>query len=249
MSLDLNDLLQEWPHEPGMIKVRKVTGNDGRERVQLRIDLGVLQMELDGRPDGLQPNGCESLLEYHREKAQEAQQRSESYTLSPEEIGALQQEGVQYYHRYISLFQLEDFKRVIRDTKRNLEMFEFVSQHSPDDELAWSVEQFTPYVLMMNARAKASVALDIGDRRGAAQLVEKALGKIRAFYGDCGEPELLEHSPEVEFLEEWLEELKRMEPLTELQQMRQEMERAIASEAYERAAELRDAIRALENSK
>jgi excinuclease UvrABC helicase subunit UvrB len=102
---------------------------------------------------------------------------------------------------------------------------------------------------MMNARAKASVALDIGDRRGAAQLVEKALGKIRAFYGDCGEPELLEHSPEVEFLEEWLEELKRMEPLTELQQMRQEMERAIASEAYERAAELRDAIRALENSK
>jgi protein-arginine kinase activator protein McsA len=50
-------------------------------------------------------------------------------------------------------------------------------------------------------------------------------------------------------LEEWLEELKQMEPLTELQQMRQEMERAIASEAYERAAELRDAIRALEKSK
>jgi len=53
MSLDLNALLKDWPFESGMLKVRKVTGVDGREKLQMRIDLGVLQMEITGRPDGL----------------------------------------------------------------------------------------------------------------------------------------------------------------------------------------------------
>jgi len=45
MSLDLNDLLRDWPHEPGMIKVRKILGTDGKEKIQLRIDLGLIQMK------------------------------------------------------------------------------------------------------------------------------------------------------------------------------------------------------------
>src|SRR3989475_10739665 len=51
MSLDLNSILKDWPHENGTIKVRKITGLDGREKLQLRVDLGVLQMEVTGRPD------------------------------------------------------------------------------------------------------------------------------------------------------------------------------------------------------
>ena len=52
MSLDLNTILKDWPHESGSIKVRKITGFDGCEKLQLRVDLGVLQMEMSGRPDG-----------------------------------------------------------------------------------------------------------------------------------------------------------------------------------------------------
>ena len=44
MSQDLNDLLDGWPHEPGQIKVRKIMGSDGHEKVQLRRDLGLIQM-------------------------------------------------------------------------------------------------------------------------------------------------------------------------------------------------------------
>jgi hypothetical protein len=50
MSLDQNTFLKDWPHENGNIKVRKITGVDGREKLQLRVDLGVLQMEMSGRP-------------------------------------------------------------------------------------------------------------------------------------------------------------------------------------------------------
>ena len=69
MSLDLNTILKDWPYESGTVKVRKITGLDGREKLQLRVDLGVLQMEITGRPDGRRPHNCESLLEYHRKRA------------------------------------------------------------------------------------------------------------------------------------------------------------------------------------
>src|SRR3954466_8719483 len=126
MSLDLNDLLRDWPHEPGQLKVRKILGSDGKEKLQLRIDLGLIQMETTGRPDGAKPNGIESLLEYHQDRSRIAEKKAEKFILTPEEVGDLQQEGIQYYHRYISFFQLEDYHAVMRDTQRNLDMFDFV---------------------------------------------------------------------------------------------------------------------------
>src|SRR6188474_3175793 len=136
MSLDLNDLLRDWPHEPGQLKVRKILGTDGKEKFQL----------------------------------------------SPDDVGDLQAEGIQYYHRYIALFQLQDYLGVIRDTQRNLEMFEFVDEHCSNEDLAWSVVQFTPYVRMMNTRAKASIAMEREEFAEAVKLIEKGIEKIRAFY-------------------------------------------------------------------
>jgi hypothetical protein len=244
MSLDLNDLLRDWPHEPGMIKVRKILGTDGKEKLQLRIDLGLIQMETSGRPDGQEPHNCESLLEFHQRRAAKAQKKGETFTLNPDEIGELQQEGIQYYHRYISLFQLSDYLGVIRDTQRNLEMFDFVTKYAPNEELAWSVEQFTPYVRMMNTRAKASIAMEREEFAEAVKLIEKGIEKIRAFYSGSTNSEMEAQSPELAFLNEWIEEVRARQPVTKLEKMQREMDKAIAAEAYERAAELRDQIRA-----
>jgi len=162
MSLDLNSILKDWPHESGSIKVRKIAGLDGREKLQLRVDLGVLQMELTGRPDGRRPHNCESLLEYYQKRAARAQGKGETYELTPEQCAELQQEGIQYYHRYLSLFQINDFEGVVRDTQRNLDLFTFVAEHTDREEFSWSLQQFRPYVLMMNTRAKASILLGQG---------------------------------------------------------------------------------------
>ena len=245
MSLDLNDLLRDWPHEPGQLKVRKILGADGREKLQLRIDLGVIQMETSGRPDGAEPHDCESLMEYHQTRSEKAQRKGEKLELTAEEIGELQAEGIQYYHRYIALFQLQDFLGVIRDTKRNLEMFEFVEAHAPNDELAWSVVQFTPYVMMMNTRAKASLAIEREDFIEGVNLIEKGLERIREFYAEIENPEMEQQSPELQFLTEWLEEVREKRPVTKLERMQREMDEAIKNEAYEKAAALRDAIKAM----
>src|SRR6266700_620739 len=249
MSLDLNTVLKDWPHENGNIKVRKIAGLDGREKLQLRIDLGVLQMEMTGRPDGARPQGCESLLAYHQQRAARAVQRGENYELTPEQCAELQQEGIQYYHRYLSLFQINDFAGVVRDTQRNLDLFTFVTEHIDRDELSWSLQQFRPYVLMMNTRAKASILLGQGKFPEAVAEIERGRDAIVDFFQRSNFPELVSKSSEIAFLDEWVEEVKAKRPLSKLEVMQREMETAIAKELYERAAELRDAIKLLQAKK
>jgi hypothetical protein len=245
MSLDLNTILKDWPHESGAIKVRKILGLDGREKLQLRIDLGVLQMEMSGRPDGVRPNGCESLLVYHQQRAARALELNEEYELSPEQCAELQQEGIQYYHRYLSLFQINEFAAVVRDTQRNLDLFSFVTEHTDRDELSWTMQQFRPYVLMMNTRAKASILLAQGKFAEAMLQIQYGRDAIADFFQRSSAPELAAKSSEIAFLDEWLEEVKAKRPLSKLEIMQREMESAIAGELYERAAELRDAINQL----
>jgi hypothetical protein len=249
MSLDLNTILQDWPHENGNVKVRKIAGLDGREKLQLRVDLGVLQMEMIGRPDGQRPHNCESLLEYHQRRAVRAAEKGEDYELTPEECAELQQEGIQYYHRYLSLFQINDFAGVVRDTQRNLDLFTFVTEHTDRDELSWSLQQFRPYVLMMNTRAKASILLAQGKFGEAMSEIERGRDAIAEFFQHSNFPELVSKSSEIAFLDEWLEEVKAKRPLSKLEVMQREMETAIGKELYERAAELRDAIKLLKAQK
>ena len=245
MSLDLNSILKDWPHENGTIKVRKIIGLDGREKLQLRIDLGVLQMEMTGRPDGQRPHNCESLLAYHQSRAVRADEQAEDYELSPEQCTELQQEGIQYYHRYLSLFQINDFAGVVRDTQRNLDLFDFVLAHTNREELAWGLQQFRPYVLMMNTRARASILLGQGKFAEAMSEIQRGRNAIADFFQRSNFPELASKSSEINFLDEWLEEVRAKRPLSKLEIMQREMESAITKEMYERAAELRDAIKLL----
>src|SRR5436853_6933887 len=191
MSLDLNTILKDWEHENGTIKVRKIIGLDGREKLQLRIDLGVLQMEMTGRPDGQRPHNCESLLAYHQSRAVRADEQAEDYELSPEQCTELQQEGIQYYHRYLSLFQINDFEGVVRDTQRNLDLFTFVSEHTDREEFSWSLQQFRRYVLMMNTRAKASLLLGQGKFGEAIGEIERGRDAITDFLQQSNFPELV----------------------------------------------------------
>ena len=69
LSQDIAGILDGWEFEPDAIQVRIITGDDGAEKIQMRIDLGLIQMELDGRPDGERPEGFESLLDSYEAKA------------------------------------------------------------------------------------------------------------------------------------------------------------------------------------
>src|SRR4029453_4971992 len=106
-----------------------------------------------------------------------------------------------------------------------------------------------PYVLMMNTRAKASLLLNESKFAEAMGEIESGRDAIVELLQESNFPERGSKSSEVAFLEEWLAEVSEKRPRSKLELMQREMETAIAKELYERAAELRDAIKMLKASK
>ena len=45
MTLDIGHILNDWPYEPEKISARLIQGDDEHQKIQVRLDLGVLQME------------------------------------------------------------------------------------------------------------------------------------------------------------------------------------------------------------
>jgi hypothetical protein len=66
--LDIGKALKGWTFEAGQVNVRLIRGNDGRPKLQLRLDLGLLQMELNGRPDGKRPHRSLTELDFQLSK-------------------------------------------------------------------------------------------------------------------------------------------------------------------------------------
>jgi hypothetical protein len=247
MNFDISDLLNSWEYQAGQIVVRKFPGKDGKEKIQLRVDLGLLQMNAFGRPDGKQPYGHETLLEHYNarlKKYMDAHDDSdEGFKLDAEDCSKLQQEAIQFHHRYICLFQLKDFAGVLRDTDRNLKVFDFVEKYAEAPEMAWSVQQLRPQLLMMHLRAKATLAIDAGEHQTAIDIVENGIEEIRNFFQGLDRPDLAESSGEIQSLKMWLTDLKATKPLSEKEKLEKELNEAIQREDYEKAAHFRDRLK------
>lgn len=252
MDFDISHLLEQWDYQPGQVVVRRFKAKDGKDKIQLRVDLGLLQMNAEGRPDGKRPCGHPSLFEYHQARLYKHVAKhngsDEGFTLKAEDCAKLQMEAIQYHHRYICLLQLEDYPGVIRDTERNLAVFEFVGKHAESEELAWALRQFQPQLLMILARARGAQALRTEDYTMAIQHVEEGLEQIRSFYREHSRADAADQSPEIQSLENWLEEIRAKRPLSARERLERALSEAVQSEDYERAAKVRDELRNLESS-
>ena len=248
MNFDISHILDKWEYHPGQVVVRKFVGKDGQEKIQLRVDLGLLQMNAQGRPDGKRPFGAPSLYEHHlnRLKQHKAKEGSdEGFALSPEDVAKLQLEALQYHHRYICLLQLEEYEGVVRDSERNLAVFDFVEEHAESEDMIWSLQQFRPQVLMVQTRAKATLRLGKDDFKGALGEIEKGIEKIRDFYQKYSRLDLLEQSAEIQSLQHWLEDVTTKRPLSKREKLEMDLNEAVRREDYERAARVRDQLRNL----
>ncbi|MCF7763654.1 MAG: UvrB/UvrC motif-containing protein [Verrucomicrobia bacterium] len=252
MKFDISSLLADWEYRPGQIDVRRFVGKDKIEKIQLRIDLGVLQMNAEGRPDGKQPYGHESLLEHYESRLADHISKhggsDEEFALNAEDCARIFHESIQYHHRYICLFQLKDFDDVLRDTERNLEVFEFVEEYAESDELSFSMQQFRPQLLMIQTRARASIALEEGDYVQAMELTREGIEEIRDFFREHDRFEMAEQSGEIKSLEQWLEELNDERPLTKKEALEKALSDALQREDYEKAAHVRDTLKSLKES-
>jgi hypothetical protein len=246
MSQDLRPILAGWDFDPDRVQVRIVAGDDGSEKIQMRIDLGLMQMELHGRPDGERPEGFESMLDYYESRQKAAAGAGDEFTLGPEECAVLMREGLQYYHRYLSSFHLERYDLVARDTARNLRLFAFAVKHAVRQRDRIDFDRYRPYVAMMHFRARASEALASGNPRAALEHVDSGIVAIRQFLADYGQEDHEGECAELQFLLQWRQDLEREKPIGPLERLEQQLEVSVKLENYEEAARIRDQIRRLQ---
>ena len=245
---DLRVITDDWPYEPGQINVRKIRGADNRVKIQMRVDLGVLQMEVDGRPDGRRPYNQDSLLDYHMSRVAAHQRRNGTdlgFALGPDECRELREEALQYYQRYLANFVLEEYEAVIRDTKRNLDTLDLCAQYAGDDEDRYSLEQYRPYIVMMNVRSKALASMQKGAFRTAMAHVDNGLKTIRKVYEQFGDAKAYRISGEVQILKVLRRDIRKHLPPDPVNTIKRKLNRAVAEERYEDAARLRDELELL----
>ncbi len=247
MSLDIRRIMEGWDYKDAHnLVVRKISGDDGETKIQMRVDLGVLQMNWTDRPDGKRPFGRPSLLDHYEALLKQHKDKygtEANFSLTHEDCERLQAESLQYYYRRISFFEIEAYREAGLDAEHNLGIMEMVRSYAGDDNDRLQFEQYRPFVLMHRTRARGLLSVENKDLEEALKHIEEGTSEIEAFFHLYDRLDLIEQSHELGVLREWAAQIKKQRPLSQEEQLRTALEEAIENEEFERAAEIRDELK------
>ncbi|REJ64493.1 MAG: DNA helicase UvrBC [Planctomycetota bacterium] len=244
---DIDDLLDGWFFDDERVVARQVVAADGRTVVQMRLELGLLQMECGGRPDGLRPEGFET---YHELLRDRISQHGDAYRLSAAQCRAVERELLQFYHRRVCWLALHEYAQATRDARHSLELIETARRITP--RAAWAAELLRQRPLAVFHLAQ-SVALVELERRGAAAAISKlrlGIADLRATSSgqladdradqrfESDDSEVDEFVARLEELSEAIEAHYYPRPWS----LGERLRKAIDAEDYELAARIRDEL-------
>lgn len=235
--LDIDDVLRNWPYEPGSVSARLVRAEDGRQVLQMRIEMGLLQMEVQRRPDGQLPGGSDTYLDYLVELAFH---RGDSLQLSEDQCTEVDREFLQFYHRRICWLALREFRRAVDDADHTLQLMDLAAKHSPDPQWTQSHEQYRPFVLFHRTQAAALVELEKDQPEEALEEVQRGIAGLHETFNRGDEVIEFDESEMMHQLEElkgWIREQYQID-----RTLNEQLADAVAKEQYELAARLRDKI-------
>lgn len=233
---DIDRAMRGWPFQPGVISARMVKTASGREVIQMRVELGVLQMETADRPDGQEPEGHKTYLSYLLAQAE----GSSAIDLTEEQCAEIDREFVQFYHRRICWLALREFDRAVADADHTIALMDFVVAHSTDEDWIVSHEQYRPFVLFHRTQAAALAHLEKSGAQEAVEEIDRGVAQMRQLAAEDPDEEPFDSEQLVEQLvqlKEWLREHYQLG-----RTLSEQLAEAVAAEQYELAAQLRDQI-------
>ncbi len=160
---------------------RVVKASDGRPVLQMRIDLGILQMEVEDRPDGSKPHGERTYYDYLLRESLEKPDEDD-FVMSPEQCVLADQEFAQFYHRRICWMALREFHNAVRDADHTLAFMDFVKQHSPNEDWTIGHEQYRPFVMFHRVHACSLAELNSHGPEAAIAELNRRLNDFRTLY-------------------------------------------------------------------
>ena len=234
---DIDRVLKSWPFQAGEVLARCLKGADGRPLLQMRVDMGVLQLEVEGRPDGEHPSGAETYFDY---LLAEAIRVGEDFQLSAEQCQEADREFVQFYHRRICWLALREYRLAARDADHTLAFMDFVKEHSPDEQWTLSHEQYRPFVMFHRVQAAALAELEDNGPEAAIEEINLGLGAFRKLFTQYDALEQFESDELVSKLVELKESLRSHYKVGRT--LNEQLADAVAAKQYELAAQLRDQL-------
>lgn len=248
MTDDITRILEAWEYEPGELRVRKIEGEDSRALVQIRMDLGIMQLEWEGRPDGNRPHDVPSLLHYYQDRRDRhvAAGEPQPFTLSREDCWALGQEAMQYYWRRISFFELKEYEKAEADAVHNLGILDLCGDYGEQEEDRQIADQYRVFVTAHRIQARALTHLEAEEHAEALDVIRAGIVEVETILRDQGDPEEMETCTELSFLRDWEQEVEDSRPRTRREQLHVDLEAAVEDEKFELAASLRDKLKEMD---
>jgi hypothetical protein len=213
----------------------------------LRVDLGLLQMFPDGRPDGQRYHGLPSVREYVRREL-----RLE-HTPTEHDWSELQRELVQLNYRRITLSNLADAEarrddreaershvfRAARDTDDCLAVLRMIADRSGGTS---GDTALLPTLLFSRARLRSRLAV-LEDRvEEAVEEAEAGADVLDAALDELGlDPEQRANDPGISYLRQLGQRLRKQHGIE--QTLQEQLEAALEREDFESAVQLREQLR------
>jgi protein-arginine kinase activator protein McsA len=247
MDLDLARFTTDWQPARETIAARIVNAADGTF-VQLRVDLGILQMVVSGRPDGARYRNQPTALEYLRQKLRSGGEAVDT------DWRDLERELHQFHYRRLAWAGLADdaiaendipaavdhLRRTISDLEHCFAGVTLMTQHR---EGAVAAHPGTVPALVFNRARLRSRLLALEDRfEEAVEEAEAGVADLDAALEEAGADEVQrEEDPGLAFLRQTAARLRAQHGIG--QTLAERLADAVAKEDFVTAAKLRDELR------
>lgn len=252
MRRDIDEALNGWPYEPDpneAMVAREVRARDGRNVLQIRVELGIMQLEVEGRPDGVRPHSFPTFLDYLRHRASSrsgstgAGSKRPAWTMSPEQCAEADREFVQYYKRRIAWLTLQRYDKALQDAEHSLALADFVRKYAGDPEYVDLHERSRGLVLLHKAQATAALAIEHSKPEESIDAIREGIERLIEHQQSIQtDPDDMPNEPFIEQLRSIERDIRKDFAVEKT--LREQLDEAVAEEDYELAARLRDQIKA-----
>ena len=248
MTLDLDELIDGWPCPPGELRARVAVGRDGQELIQVRVDLGLMQMFTTGRPDGQRYRGLPSAQHYIERELRLGRQ-----TLEARDWQELHRELLQLNYRRLAYCCLAEdaldsgdapaarrfLRGALTDVDHCLAHIQLLTRYDPE---ACGCLSLRPTLVFDRARLLTQLHVVDGRYEEAIEEAESGAEALESLLTEIGfDQELRDQDPGVRHLRDLGRQLRMEYGITRT--LRERLDEAVAREDFEEAAALRDEMR------
>ncbi|MGL6227178.1 MAG: UvrB/UvrC motif-containing protein [Thermoguttaceae bacterium] len=229
-------LVSDLPSIQSESTTRLIRSSDGHYVLQMRVNLGLLQMEVTGRPDGQRPYHFATYFAY---LVHFVKKRNSRFLLTEQQYEDVCCEVEQFDVRSQCWFSLNRYQRAIRDADHAIDLLNLIRRWTIPSARTQELEERRLLILTHRIQAGIAFALYEKGPNEAIATLEKGMEYLRQQIEEGDSGELARVLARFLDTKHWFQQYYCIRS----NDLEEQLEEAIRQEQYERAARIRDTLR------